>query len=134
MKSRILVVAPHPDDELLGCGGTLLRRKAEGAEIDCLIVTGITEADGWPADRVASRAKEIEKVGKLMGFRELTQLDLPTTQLDAQPLGAIVQRIGDKNHTSKPTEENVPSGSDVHSDHRVVFEAVAACAKWFRYP
>ena len=43
---KILVVAPHPDDEVLGAGGTLLRYKSEGHSIAWLIVTGITEDFG----------------------------------------------------------------------------------------
>jgi LmbE family N-acetylglucosaminyl deacetylase len=61
-------------------------------------------------------------------------LGLPTAKLDAQPLASLVQRIGDVIRAANPTEVLVPSPSDVHSDHRVVFEAVAGCAKWFRYP
>ena len=59
---RHLVIAPHPDDETLGCGGTLLRARAEGDEIYWLIVTGVSEAQGFSADRVASRAAEIDQV------------------------------------------------------------------------
>ena len=44
---KTLVIAPHPEDEVLGLGGTLLRRKAEGAELAWLIVTGISTANGW---------------------------------------------------------------------------------------
>ena len=58
---RHLVIAPHPDDETLGCGGTLLRARAKGDEIYWLIVTGISEAKGFSADRVASRAAEIDR-------------------------------------------------------------------------
>ena len=44
---KILVIAPHPDDETLGCGGTLLRHKANGDEISWVIVTDISVDTGW---------------------------------------------------------------------------------------
>ena len=45
-KSVVLVIAPHPDDETLGCGGTLLRHLGQGDDIDWLIVTSVREEDG----------------------------------------------------------------------------------------
>ncbi|HVZ45354.1 MAG TPA: PIG-L deacetylase family protein [Ramlibacter sp.] len=134
MTNRILVVAPHADDELLGCGGTLLRRRDEGVEVDWLLVTGMSAAAGYAADRVARRAEEIAQVAAQVGFRKVTQLGFAPTRLDAQPLGTLVQRIGEAIEEAQPSEIFVPSPSDVHSDHRVVFDAVAGCAKWFRYP
>lgn len=134
MPHRVLVVAPHPDDEILGCGGTLLRRRAEGAEVDCLIVTGMSEQAGWAAEQVKQRAGEIQRVAAMMGFRRVVQLGLQPTQLDTVPLASLVQRIGDVIKDSAPAEILVPAPTDVHSDHRVVFDAVSSCAKWFRYP
>ena len=55
MAKKTLIIAPHPDDETLGCGGTILRRKNEGAEVAWLIVTSISEEGGWSSDRVLSR-------------------------------------------------------------------------------
>ena len=49
---KILAIAPHPDDETLGCGGTLYKHKAESDEIYWLIVTGISEDTGWANDAV----------------------------------------------------------------------------------
>ena len=57
---KILVIAPHPDDEVLGAGGTLLRYKSEGNSIACLIVTGITEDFGWSPEKISERDGEIE--------------------------------------------------------------------------
>ena len=65
---KTLVIAPHPDDEALGCGGTLLRRKAEGIELAWLIVTGISEKTGWSTEMVRQRDDEIDKVVELIGF------------------------------------------------------------------
>ena len=59
---KTLVVAPHPDDELLGCGGLLLKRGEQGAEIGWLIITAISETNGWPKDAEATRNREIETV------------------------------------------------------------------------
>lgn len=134
MTRRILVVAPHPDDEILGCGGTLLRRRAEGCEVDCLFVTGIATAYGWTAERVEQRNAEIERVASMVGFRQVVQLGLQPAHLDTMSMVELVQRIGDVVRDSAPDEILVPSGADVHSDHRVVFDAVGSCAKWFRYP
>jgi N-acetylglucosamine malate deacetylase 1 len=133
MTHRILVVAPHPDDEVLGCGGTLLRRRAEGAEIDCLMVTGMSEAGGWSAQRVNERDGEIVRAAAMIGFRRLVQLGLQPAQLDVLPMAQLVQRIGEVIRDSAPTEILVPAAADVHSDHRVVFDAVSSCTKWFRH-
>lgn len=134
MAGRTLVVAPHPDDEILGCGGTLLRRKDEGGVVGWLIVTGMTEQAGWSADRILQRDSEIDRVASLMGFDEIFNLRLPTTRLDELPMADVVSAFSTVFKTFAPDEVMVPHRGDVHSDHRVTFDAVAACAKWFRYP
>jgi len=131
---RILTIAPHPDDESLGCGGTLLRRKAEGAELGWLIVTGISEQAGWSSERVQQRDAEIAKVTELIGFDRVYNLGLPTTQLDKLPMSDLVDQFGSVFRAFQPEEVLVPHRADVHTDHRLVFDAVAACSKWFRYP
>ena len=133
-RPKILVVAPHPDDELLGCGGTLLRRKAEGAELCWLIVTAMREDAGWPADRVREREAEIGRVATAIGFDEVVSLHLLPAQLDAVPLAQVVGEFSKVFAAFAPTEVFVPHRGDVHSDHRVVFNAAAACCKWFRFP
>lgn len=131
---RTIVIAPHPDDEVLGVGGTLLRRKAEGGEVAWLIVTRISEATGWSADRVAARERELEEVARLFAFDEVYRLGLPTAQLDAIPTAELVGKMSEVFQSFKPEEVFVPHYGDVHSDHRKVFDAVVSCTKWFRYP
>jgi LmbE family N-acetylglucosaminyl deacetylase len=128
-----LVVAPHPDDETLGCGGTLLRYKAEGSRIGWLIVTEMTEAD-WSSEATARRAREIELVSRMFGFDEVFQLRLPTTRLDTIPMSDVIGRFADVFKRFEPRQVLVPHRSDIHTDHQIVFDAVAACTKWFRYP
>ncbi|ARU60415.1 GlcNAc-PI de-N-acetylase [Tumebacillus avium] len=131
---KILVIAPHPDDETLGCGGALLKHKAQGDEIHWLIVTGISESAGFTAERVAERDAEILTVGNLYGFETLHKLNFPTAQLDTLPIGDIVQRIGRVINAVQPDVVYVPYPGDVHTDHKAVFDAAVSCTKWFRYP
>jgi LmbE family N-acetylglucosaminyl deacetylase len=131
---KTLVVAPHPDDEILGCGGTLLRRKAEGAGLGWLIVTGISEQAGWSTESVLQRDTEIDKVAELVGFDQVFNLRLPSKQLDRLPMSDLVDKFSAVFKDFQPVEVLLPSRSDAHTDHRLVFDAAAACTKWFRYP
>ena len=134
MSSRVIVIAPHPDDETLGVGGTLLRRKAEGAVIAWVIVTKISVEFGWSEQRVKQRDSEIKRIKELYDFDEVYTLNFQTTQLDAIPMSEIVQAISNVFTSFKPQEVFVPHPADIHTDHRVVYNAVSACTKWFRYP
>lgn len=131
---KTIVIAPHPDDEVLGVGGTLLRRKDEGASVAWLIVTGISVTSGWSKEKVEQRAGEIERVAELFCFDEVFNLDFPATRLDQVPVSDLVAEISKVFKSFEPEEVFVPHPSDVHSDHRLVFDAVASCTKWFRYP
>lgn len=132
MKS--LVVAPHPDDEVLGVGGTLLRRKAEGATLGWLIMTRISTESGWSSENVLKRRDEIAQITDLFGFDSVFELGYTTTQLDQIPMGELVNAVFGVLKSFTPNEIFVPHPSDIHSDHRITFDAVASCTKWFRSP
>jgi N-acetylglucosamine malate deacetylase 1 len=131
---KVLVTAPHPDDEVLGAGGTLLRRKTEGATVAWLIVTTITAESGWSVEKIKQRADEITRVTELFGIDSVFELNFPTTQLDQVPMSDLVAAISNVFKKFEPEEVFVPHSADVHTDHRMVFDAVASCTKWFRYP
>lgn len=131
---RSLVVAPHPDDEVLGCGGTLLRRRTEGHETGWLIISDISESQGWSSATVKERAGEIDQVAEIFQFKEVFNLKLPDSELDRVPKIEMVRRIADVFKEFEPEEVFLPHPADIHTDHRAVFEAGAACTKWFRYP
>lgn len=134
MVAKTLIVAPHPDDEVLGVGGTLLRRKAEGTKVAWLIVTSISVKSGWSVEKVNQRADEIRQATALFGFDEVITLNFPTTQLDRVPMRELVAGMSEAFKAFEPEELFVPHPSDVHTDHRIVFDAAASCTKWFRYP
>lgn len=130
----ILVVAPHPDDETLGAGGTLLRAKAAGREIHWLIVTEMRAADGWPEEKIRRREDEVAAASEALGFASVTKLGFPAAQLDQAPTGDLVAAMGRVVREIGPEVLLLPHRGDAHSDHAAVHDAGTACAKWFRYP
>jgi len=134
MNETLLVIAPHPDDETLGCAGTLLKAKRLGISTHWLIVTAIGEATGHGEQQIAERRRIIGEVSRHFEFDSVTELDFPTALLDTLPRLQLVQAIGEVVHSIAPSTICLPYPGDAHSDHRAVFEAGAACSKWFRYP
>lgn len=134
MKS--LIVAPHPDDELLGCGGTLLKRIAEGKPVGWVLMTAISVDKGWSKQQVEKRNNEIERVREALGIspRRLYRLNFPCAELDQITSSALIGSLSTIFKEFKPEELFLPHPGDIHSDHRITFEAASACTKWFRYP
>lgn len=133
-RKPVLVIAPHPDDETLGAGGLLLRARDAGRPIHWLIVTRISVKDGWAEEKVTRREREIEDVANAFGFSDVHRLDFASAQLDTLPIGEVVGAFGKIVHKVEPEILLLPHRGDAHSDHQVVHDAGAACAKWFRYP
>lgn len=133
MKS-IVIVSAHPDDEVLGAGGTILKHADAGDHIYWVIVTEINETIGFTAERVRSRQDEIVEAGRRLGVRKTFYLGYPTMSLTSSSLLTLVPSISSVFQEVKPEIIYVMNRSDAHSDHRVVFDAVAACTKSFRYP
>lgn len=134
MTKRVLVVAPHPDDETLGCGGTLLALKNKGYTINWLIITGISEEKGYSSEIVDKRLDEIEIVADLYGFDNVISLEIPTTEVDQIGKNILIDKISQAFNNIKPNILLVPNMNDVHTDHKEIALAVLSCTKWFRYP
>jgi N-acetylglucosamine malate deacetylase 1 len=131
---KVLVVAVHPDDETLGCGGTLLKHKANGDEIYWLIATDIKESEGYDISAIKQRNKEIKKVENLYGFTSVNKLDLSTTKVDTYSMSVLVSKISSVIDRIKPDTIYLPFKGDAHSDHKYIFDAAYSCTKIFRYP
>lgn len=131
---NVLVVAPHPDDETLGCGGTLLLLKNKGYRIHWLIVTSISEEMGFSKEKVKSRTDEIEKVARAYGFERTIHMGVPASRVDEIPYNQLVSMISDVFKKVKPNLIFLPFYNDVHTDHKVITEASLSCTKWFRFP
>jgi LmbE family N-acetylglucosaminyl deacetylase len=131
--STVLVVAPHPDDESLGCGGTLLRHISEGDSVHWLIVTTMMAHQGFSEDRIAKRSAEIASVASAYGFFEVHRIGLPTTRLDTLAVGDLVSAISNVFQAIRPNTVYLPYRNDAHSDHAAVFDATTSCCKSFRH-
>lgn len=132
--NTVLVVAVHPDDETLGCGGTILRHKEAGDKVHWLILTAMAEEYGYPEQEIQKRAGEIKKVANLYGFDGVDELNLPPANLDYIPLKDIISSVSEVLNRIRPNILYLPFQGDVHSDHRIAFEAAYGCTKTFRAP
>ena len=126
----VLVVGPHPDDELLGCGGSILRWKSEGTRVAWCLVTSLHNS---PEAQERQRI-QVEAARKFLGLSasEFFWLAFPAADLDQVPTRELVGRLHDVFLECQPRTLLIPFGNDVHSDHRVVHEAAVAASKWFR--
>ena len=77
--NKVLVVAVHPDDETLGCGGTLLKHKSQGDEIYWMVVTAPRKGDrpGFTDEFIAKRDAMVDAVSQAYVFKETIKLNLP---------------------------------------------------------
>ena len=124
MMKKVCVIAVHPDDETLGCGGTILKHIADGDEVFCVFVTGGN----------AEQRKLISSVTKAFGFAKVFELNLPELDLADLSLNKIIPKVSAVFKETEPEILYIPNRSDIHSDHKQVFDAVLACTKSFRYP
>lgn len=130
----VVAVAPHPDDETLGCGGTILRHVERGDEVHWLIASSMRAGKAFSEERIARRDAEIAEVARTYGFSSVTSLPFEPAGLDSLPMGEIVKAVGAEFGRMRPQILYIPNRGDAHTDHRVVFDACASCTKWFRYP
>ena len=134
-KSRnVVVISAHPDDETLGVGGTLLKHKFNGDTLYWIIVTSISTENGFKKERVQSRDKEIEQVSNAFGFKKVFRMGYPTMSLSSSSLKTLIPEISNIFTEIEPEIIYSLNRSDAHSDHRFLFDAIAACTKSFRYP
>lgn len=128
MNMRVLVVAPHPDDEVLGCGGTIAKHVVKGDEVHLCIVTKAYTPD-WSAEFLKNREKEIERVKGILGIKQTHFLNFPTVKLDTIPQKTLNDSMSDILNKVMPDIIYLPHNGDLNKDHRLVFEACLVAAR-----
>ena len=129
-----MVFAPHPDDETLGCGGTLLKYVKLGFEIHWVIVTAMTRSGGYNELQIKERDALIKTVSEAYQFNSVHKIGLATGSLSDGQEGKLIECITSLVQDVKPNWVFCPARHDAHSDHRITFDAVLASCKSFRAP
>jgi LmbE family N-acetylglucosaminyl deacetylase len=125
---NILVIATHPDDEVLGCGGVIARHASRGDRVDVLVVTrGAPEL--YSDDQVKVLRKELESAHSILGVSAVHFLDFPAPKLDLVPAHELADAIGAQIGSIQPSVAYLPHRGDLHSDHRSVFAASLVAAR-----
>src|SRR5262245_56418017 len=122
---RVLAVAPHPDDEAIGCGGTLLRHQACGDTVTIAYVTDgrRSRALGLGPEEMATRRRQEAAAGaQALRADHIQWLGLPEGDWDAVQLWPIIQGVV---HTCVPEIVYAPSRVDFHPEHCRVAQALA---------
>ncbi len=127
---RVLVISVHPDDETLGCGGTLLKHRAAGDSVFWLIVTA-PHSPTYSPEIIETAARQVASAAARYGMQDFWRLGLPTAQLDTLPQAQLMERIRQVIEHVRPETVYLVHGGDIHSDHRAVFAAAMAILKPF---
>lgn len=128
--SKILVIAPHADDEVLGCGATMAKACAKGDEVFVLICTNasVGAPELFSAELIKQIRSEALTAHRLIGVKESFFLEFPAPALDQFPrykmsneISAIIKKIG-------ADTVYIPHRGDCHKDHAIIHEcAMVAC-------
>lgn len=128
--SKILIIAPHADDEVLGCGATMAKACAKGDEVFVLICTNasVGAPELFSAELIKQIRNEAVTAHRLIGVKETFFLDFPAPALDQYPrykmsneISAIIKKIG-------ADTVYIPHRGDCHKDHAIIHEcAMVAC-------
>lgn len=133
---KILVIAAHPDDEILGCGGTLIKMKKKGFQIKCIFL-----ADGESSrnfkdqrilmDQINKREKQAINISKILKFKQPKFYRFPDNKLDSIPLLKIINIIEREIINFKPSMVFTHSQSDLNIDHSLICKAVLTATRPF---
>jgi LmbE family N-acetylglucosaminyl deacetylase len=127
--SRVLVVAAHPDDEVLGCGATVARLTESGTEVRTLIMaTGSLSRESGTETEVVALEKSAGLAAETLGVNGVGFGRFPDNAMDTVALLKVAQRIEEEINAFRPTLVMTHHCGDLNIDHRITHEAVlTAC-------
>ena len=131
----VLVVAAHPDDEVLGCGGTIARHADAGDQVQVLIVAEGATSRQQQRDRnqaikqLSALAQAAQTAGSILGAAGVELLDLPDNRLDSLDRLDLIRHIERSIDRHQPQVVYVHHAGDVNVDHRRLHEAVVTACR-----
>ncbi|MFL6282693.1 MAG: PIG-L deacetylase family protein [Pyrinomonadaceae bacterium] len=131
----VLVIAAHPDDEVIGAGGTIAAHAAAGDSVYIAILTEGASVQ-FPGDvgKVALKKRQAEEVAELLGARELFTADFPDQRLDVTPRLEVNRFVEAVARKVNPNVIYTHHFAELNADHRVAYEAAAVAARPFSLP
>ncbi|WP_289422301.1 PIG-L deacetylase family protein [Thomasclavelia cocleata] len=130
--NKILIVAAHPDDEVLGCFGTVSKMIKNGDEAYTLILSkGKTSRDEGSKEQELLY-QEMQNSNASIGIKKVFQLDFPDNAFDSIPLLSIVKAIEAIKNEIKPTIIFTHYNHDINIDHQITAQAVLTAARPIR--
>jgi LmbE family N-acetylglucosaminyl deacetylase len=129
MNESVLIVAAHPDDEVLGCGGTIAAHAAAGDVVHIMFLAdGESSRGGGDEAAIAARQERAREAASILGAETPRFLGLPDNRLDSVPLLDVIKRVEAVVEEVNPTVVYTHHRGDLNIDHRIAFQAtVTAC-------
>jgi LmbE family N-acetylglucosaminyl deacetylase len=125
---RILVIAPHPEDEVLGCGGVIARHSAHGDKVQVVVVSR-GAPDIFLPEEVEQTRTELAAAHQLLGVEAVHFLDFPAPRLDMLPGHVLADRLTHLVREIQPRTVYMPHWGDLHSDHKAVYWATMVATR-----
>jgi len=119
---NVLVASAHPDDEILGVGGTICRHISNGDDVYVCIITKTYEPE-WSNEFRENKIQEQKEVDKLLGIKERFNLNYPTVKLNLVPHGELSQKITNIINQIKPEIVYTHFEDGINQDHSITFKA-----------
>lgn len=129
-KKKVLVIAPHLDDEVLGCGGTLIRHLENGDNVSVCVVAHRVYGHKYDKSRMNVEMKHAMAAQKILGYNDFHFLDLPDERLD-NCIQEIIIPLEECFKLAEPDIAYSPFPYDNNQDHRAVAEAVQVVLRPF---
>jgi len=132
--TNVLIIAAHPDDEVLGCGGTIARLAREGANVTIAILgEGMTsrysDRNQAPREDLSLLQSDSQRAADLLGAKALRTFDLPDNRFDTVPMLEVAKIIEGLIDETKPDRIFTQHGGDLNVDHVVIYRATLTAAR-----
>ena len=125
---KVLAIAPHPDDETIGAGGTVARHAAKGDDVFLCVVTQAYSPQ-WSEEYIRTARQQVEAAARVLGIRQTFYLGFPTVKLNTVPNAELTNALQKVVEDVRPDVVYTSPPNDVNQDHRVVFGATLVATR-----